>query len=183
VVREKTMKKLICYLSLVVLILCANIPSILRNDEINNKNEQQAAVFSPQTTEKTTYSNVNSLEKISLKTSERNYPKNVQKITIVFQNDTDKEYHFGQAYALEKLKDGQWYQLSRFPSDLPRIWKDVAYILKPSSQRKDEVNLEWFYGNNYTSGRYRIVKDITYSRKPGDYDMFYLAVEFDILDK
>lgn len=107
----------------------------------------------------------------------------MQEITFVFQNETNNEYTFGSEYHLEKLENDEWYQLSISPSEYEIAWNAIGYILNPNSKIEETINLEWLYGNNYDSGTYRLVKYIIYSREPGDYDMYYLTAEFDIIAK
>ena len=129
--------------------------------------------------EETRYKNVDDLEGVTLKTSKDSYDNNVDEICFIFENDTDKEYIFGEHFQLEKLKDGKWYQL--LPNEQDRLWTLIGYPLKANSIREGTLNLGELYGNgNLEDGRYRIVKGIHYKRSVGDLDHYYLTAEFDI---
>ncbi|MDD2218179.1 MAG: hypothetical protein PHX63_07095 [Eubacteriales bacterium] len=55
--------------------------------------------------EETRYKKVDDLEGFTLKTSKDTYDNDVDEICYIFENNTDKEYMFGEHFQLEKWKD------------------------------------------------------------------------------
>ncbi|MDF2588659.1 MAG: hypothetical protein K0S41_2500 [Anaerocolumna sp.] len=162
------MKKTILYFCSVILVLLTFIFIIITSKE----NEVTPL------TEKSTYQNVNDIEGVFLTTKENTYPNNMKEITVEFHNDTNIEYIYGEPFYLEKFENNDWYKVPETPSEYPKAWTSIGYILSPNSKREDIIKLEWIYGNHFDGGKYRIVKDVIYSKKPGGYDTYYLSAEF-----
>ena len=108
------MKKIIGFIGLGILIIISIVMVIVFTwKHSKDKDESLSGRFTPQITEKTTFNEVNALKGVSLKTPEKTYKSNIEKITVVFQNHTDKEYTFGESYSLERLENNQWYKISQ----------------------------------------------------------------------
>lgn len=101
-------------------------------------------------------------------------------ITLIFENNSDKNCIYGEFFSLEKSIDGKWY-------GLPVVvegdygFNDIGYKLNPGEVEEFQVKWEWLYGS-IENGHYRIVKDISDFRGSGDFDVYYLAAEFTISD-
>lgn len=99
-------------------------------------------------------------------------------LTVLFENNSDKRWIYGEYFLLEKKMKGKWYQV---PIALEENYgfRDIGYDLDSSDVREWTVDWDWLYGSLDT-GEYRIVKDILDFRKAGDYDKHYLTAEFTI---
>jgi hypothetical protein len=99
-------------------------------------------------------------------------------LTVVFDNNSDKQCIYGADFLLEKKIDGRWYQV---PVAIKGNYgfDAIGYDLNSSNVSEWKVDWNWLYGRLDT-GEYRIVKDILDFRKAGDYDKYYLAAEFTI---
>ncbi|WP_160289533.1 immunoglobulin-like domain-containing protein [Jeotgalibacillus alimentarius] len=99
-------------------------------------------------------------------------------VTVVIENDSEKEMEYGESYALEKKINGRWYKV-------PIILKGnhgfeaIAYTVPPSSAVEWKTSWNGLYGT-LKNGEYRIVKDVMDFREAGDYDKYNLAAEFEI---
>ncbi|GIN62476.1 hypothetical protein J27TS8_24690 [Robertmurraya siralis] len=99
-------------------------------------------------------------------------------LTVIFENNSDKQCIYGEYYMLEKEIESRWYQVPVIV-DGNHGFPDIGYDLVPSDVKEWTVDWGGFYGN-LDSGKYRIVKDILDFRKPGDYDKYYVTAEFTI---
>ncbi|MBU9711892.1 immunoglobulin-like domain-containing protein [Evansella tamaricis] len=99
-------------------------------------------------------------------------------LTVIFENNSDKQCIYGEYFLLEKKMEGRWYQLP-VTLDGNYGFNDIGYDLNPSDAREWAVDWKWLYGSLDT-GDYRIVKDILDFREAGDYDKYYLTAEFTI---
>ncbi len=98
-------------------------------------------------------------------------------ISLIVQNETDKELTFGEDYTLEKKIFGKWYRVMYKPSMILRSvgWNDIGLPVSQKSERTFEIDWMWLYGN-LEEGKYRIVKNFIVNY-PESYN---LAVEFSI---
>lgn len=97
--------------------------------------------------------------------------------TILLKNDTNKEYIYGQSFLLEKKINEFWYQV---PITTKNYGFDaIGYELNASDFKEWTVDWDHIYGK-LENGEYRMVKDILDMREQGDYDTYYLTVEFTI---
>ncbi|EEG78627.1 immunoglobulin-like domain-containing protein [Dethiobacter alkaliphilus] len=99
-------------------------------------------------------------------------------LTVVFENNTERECIYGEYFSLEKKINGTWYQLP-VVVDGNYGFNDIGYPLPPGGSGEFTAKWEWLYGT-LEPGNYRIVKDILDVREPGDFDTYYLAAEFEI---
>jgi hypothetical protein len=98
-------------------------------------------------------------------------------LTVVFENNSDKQCTFGEYFLLEKKINQKWYQVPVIIDNYG--FNMIGYNLAPGESRELEVKWEWLYGN-LDAGEYRIVKDILDFREAGDFDEYYLTAEFTI---
>ena len=99
-------------------------------------------------------------------------------MTVVLENKTDKHISYGDPYTLEKNMDKKWFEVADI-LDGNYGFTDIGYELPPSKTNEWEVDWEWLYGK-LDKGQYRLVKYVLDFRKAGDFDRYYLAVEFEI---
>ncbi len=122
------------------------------------------------------YDTLNNLEGISMTINETTIsPKG---LTVIFENNSDKDFTYGDFFVLEAKIDGKWYEVADLLGG-EYGFNDIGYELPPHTSNEWEVDWEWLYGN-LDQGTYRIIKDILDTREPGDYDKYFLAAEFTI---
>jgi hypothetical protein len=93
---------------------------------------------------------------IILTTQHQVYGNDIERITCFLQNNTDKEYMYGEPYAIERFINGIWYQIP-FPENSG--WNALGYILLPKSTATIYVSLSYL-DYKFKDGTYRIVKNI-----------------------
>lgn len=94
--------------------------------------------------------------------------------TIVFTNNSDKDYIYGVPFSVEAKKDGKWHVIHADMSfNLP------AFTIKAGETKEMEITWEPGYGK-LENGTYRIIKHINYEYKKDKYESFDIAVEFNI---
>lgn len=119
---------------------------------------------------------INNFEDVSMDV--KNESISAQGLTLIFKNESNNEASYGDYFLLEEKINGQWYEL-------PVILKgnygfnDIGYGLGKGERREHEEDWEWLYGS-LDRGQYRIIKDVLDFRKAGDFDVYYLGVEFEI---
>src|SRR5690625_5088371 len=89
-------------------------------------------------------------------------------LTVIFENNSDKQCIYGDEFVLEKHIEKNWYQVP-IALDDEYGFNDIGYDLPPGDVQEWTVDWEWLYGE-LASGEYRIVKDILDFRGAGDYD-------------
>ncbi len=126
--------------------------------------------------EPTDHNTVNNLEGLTMAVEEETVSPTGLTLTLV--NNSDRQCIYGEYYVLEKKINQGWYQVPVVvEGDYGFV--DIGYDLAPDVEKKWDVDWEWLYGS-LDAGEYRIVKDILDFRGTGDYDIYYLAAEFDI---
>lgn len=100
------------------------------------------------------------------------------KLTVIFENNSEKDFIFGEQFLLEKNIMGSWYQVPVILDD-NYGFIDIGYDLAPLDITEWTVDWGWLYGNLDT-GEYRIVKEILDFRETGDYDKYILTAEFKV---
>ena len=75
--------------------------------------------------------------------------------TLEYQNNSDKEFQYGEPYYLQKIIDGSWYGLPVAKSNYG--FNDILNLIKPGQSRQTKCDLS-LYGE-LEDGWYRIVKD------------------------
>ncbi|MCA1040917.1 hypothetical protein LCM00_15480 [Bacillus infantis] len=99
-------------------------------------------------------------------------------MTVILQNNSDKQCIYGEAYLLEKKIGGDWYQVPYITAGNHAV-EDIGYGLGPSDMEEWSVNWEQLHGELDT-GEYRIVKEVLDFRESGDFDVYNLTAEFDL---
>ncbi|KAB2335604.1 immunoglobulin-like domain-containing protein [Bacillus mesophilum] len=123
--------------------------------------------------EPTPYETVNNFQGVTMKIKEGSVsPTN---LTVVFENNSDKQGLYGEGFVLEKKSENQWFGV---PSNVDEYSiQDIGYDLEPETVQEWEAVWEILYGS-LDEGEYRIVKEIMDFRETGDYDEYYLTAEF-----
>ncbi|MFY9176075.1 MAG: immunoglobulin-like domain-containing protein [Caldicoprobacterales bacterium] len=124
----------------------------------------------------TEFETVNDLEGVSIKIKDGTVSSTG--LTLVLENNSEKECIYSESYVLEEKINDQWYQVP-VVIEGDYGFEDIGYELNPGDKREWEVNWEWLYGS-LDKGEYRIIKDILDFRETGDFDTHYLAAEFAI---
>ena len=78
-------------------------------------------------------------------------------ISVSFVNNGEMEWTFGDAFAVEVLLDGAWYELPMLRGG----WYDIGYVVESGEERENTYPVKAAYGEFYP-GTYRIrVEDLT----------------------
>ena len=94
--------------------------------------------------------------------------------------DPTGELEFGEEYAIEQLKDGEWIALPGPVEGSEHenyVFKDVAYLIKAGEKNEKEIDWEWIHGP-LPPGEYRIKKTIHDFRGTGDFDEYTVYGQF-----
>ncbi|MDE5414257.1 immunoglobulin-like domain-containing protein [Alkalihalobacterium chitinilyticum] len=126
--------------------------------------------------EPTIYETVNNLDGVTMIVEDGTVSSTG--LTVIVENNSDKQCIYGEYFLLEKKIEGRWYQVP-VALDGEYGFNDIGYDLDSSDVREWAVDWDWLYGS-VDPGDYRIVKDILDFRKAGDYDKYYLTAEFTI---
>ncbi|WP_096154197.1 immunoglobulin-like domain-containing protein [Bacillus sp. FJAT-45066] len=126
--------------------------------------------------EPTIYETVNNIEGVSMIAKEGTVSSTG--LTVIFENNSDKDCMYGEYFLLEKKIEGKWYQVP-VALDGEYGFNSIGYDLPSSDVKEMPIDWEWLYGSLDT-GEYRIVKDIIDFRKSGDYDKYLLIAEFKV---
>lgn len=97
---------------------------------------------------------------------------------LEFVNQSDKDLQYGEWFDIQRRVNGEWYSLSYIIDGV--AFHQVAYRLPKGETSVNNVNWNWMYGE-LPAGEYRIVTDVIDYRAPGDFDKYYLAEEFEII--
>lgn len=98
----------------------------------------------------------NSQPPVELAAGRKTYPYNVSKITLVYKNNTDNTYMYGEEVILEKKENGKWKQMEPVEG---AAWNDIGIILMPKQEAKQRVPLSLFFPA-LERGDYRLVKKL-----------------------
>ncbi|MFE8701492.1 immunoglobulin-like domain-containing protein [Cytobacillus sp. FJAT-54145] len=153
------------------LLLCIAMSLIILSGCGSSSNSSKGADWEP-----TLHETVNNLNGVMINVKQGTVSSTG--LTVIFENNSDKQCIYGEYYLLEKKIEGRWYQVP-IVLDGNYGFNDIGYGLDPSDVREWTVDWDWLYGSLDT-GEYRIVKDILDFRKSGDYDKYYLTAEFTI---
>ncbi len=123
-----------------------------------------------------TYETVNNLDGVTMNVKEGTVSSTG--LTVIFENNSDKQCIYSEYFFLEKKIEGRWYQVPVTLDD-NYGFNDIGYDLDSSDVREWTVDWDWLYGS-LDNGEYRIVKDILDFRKAGDYDKYDLTAEFTV---
>lgn len=125
--------------------------------------------------ETTQYDAVNNFDGVSMTVKEDSVSS--VELTVIFENNSDKQGVYGEDFLLEKEIKGDWYQVPTIIDDYG--FNEIGYELPPSKIDEFTIDWDWLYGSLDT-GKYRVVKKILDFRSTGDYDEYYLAAQFTI---
>lgn len=95
-------------------------------------------------------------------------------LTMIVENNSDRDLQYGNPYSIEKYVDGNW-------KNAPTI-NDLFFTMPAFDLKKGEsieLSINWEYGYGELKGKYRIVKEFSYKEK-NDYIMFNKYLEFEI---
>ncbi len=92
-------------------------------------------------------------------------------------DDVGKILQTGAWFTIQREIDGVWYDLVPIAEV---AWHQIAYKISAGETTVLPVTWEYLYGELPT-GEYRIVISIQDWRAPGDFDTYYLADEFEIM--
>lgn len=97
-------------------------------------------------------------------------------VTFLMQNTEDVNYAYGEAFAIEVLRDGQWYTTNYGPKDVPA----VGYNLPPGETVERTFYLAYDQNDNRTfpDGTYRVIMDV--SPNEAWEESFWIAGEFTV---
>lgn len=139
-----------------------------------NSGENESNPTSDHNMEATTYEIINNFDRVTMTIKESSISSNG--LTVIIENDSNKECIFGEFFVLEKKIDDSWYQV---PVEIEGDYgfEDIGHELESGGSREWKTDWEWLYGS-LDVGQYRIVKDILDFREAGDYDKYYLGAEF-----
>jgi uncharacterized protein YceK len=124
----------------------------------------------------TIYETVNNFDGVTMSAKEGTVSSTG--LTVILENNSDKQGIYGEEFWVEKKINGSWYQVP-IAIDGNYGFPSIGYDLASSAVKEWSVEWEWLYGS-LDPGEYRIVKDILDFRKTGDYDEYFLTAEFTI---
>ncbi len=124
----------------------------------------------------TTYETVNHFHGVSITVKNETVAANG--LTLVFGNNSNKMFTYGEEFQLEKKINEDWYQVP-VAIDGNYGFKTIGYEVASGQTREWSVEWQWLYGS-LCIGEYRIVKNVLDFRQLGDYDTYFLAAEFSI---
>ena len=103
------------------------------------------------------------------------YPSNVSEINVVWTNDTDKEYMFGEPFSILKKEVEEWKPVGNSEA----VFTSIGYPVAAHSQRKHKYNLRIFV-DELERGEYQIVTSFLDVRAPGDYSSYKVSTNFSV---
>ena len=98
-------------------------------------------------------------------------------VTVVFENDTDKEIETGDYFWLERRTGNGWEALDPVIDNYG--FSEIAYFVEKDRPLKLEVRYDWLFGK-LEPGEYRIVKQVDDFRGTGDFDTYKYRAEFTV---
>ncbi|WP_042475535.1 immunoglobulin-like domain-containing protein [Bacillus ndiopicus] len=99
-------------------------------------------------------------------------------LTVICENNSDKQIIYGEHFWLEKKIKGKWYQVP-FSLTGNHAFTDIGYNLDSFSTKEWTVDWDWLYGS-LDNDEYRIVKEMVDFRDTGDYDKYHLTAVFTV---
>mgnify|MGYP005750264093 CR=1 FL=1 len=159
------MKKNFC------LLFCGAMFLILLSGCGSSSNSPNNTAWDP-----TLHETVNNLDGVTMSVKEGTVSSTG--LTVILNNNSDKQCIYGEHFLLEKKIEGRWYQVPDV-LDGKYGFDDIGYDLASSDVKEWTVDWGWIYGKLDT-GDYRILKDIFDFRKAGGSEQYYLTAEFRI---
>lgn len=123
----------------------------------------------------TEYEEVNTVDGIAMEVKEETVSP--EGLTVVVENESIEEAIYGDDFVLERMIEGNWYQMTTLLEEENYGFNAIGYSLIPGESGEWEVNWEWLYGS-LERGEYRIIKGVLDFREAGNFDEYYLAAEF-----
>lgn len=100
-------------------------------------------------------------------------------ITIIYDNQINKELTYGEAFVIEQQISDNWYQIPYLDEDNV-AFIEIAYLLPPKDQREWRVSWGNIYGQ-LDSGDYRLIKEFVGFEDDAQYYRLYpIATEFTV---
>jgi len=97
---------------------------------------------------------------------------------LEFANQSDIDLQYGEWFDIQRRINGEWYSLSYIIDNV--AFHQVAYSLPAGKTIIKQIAWDWMYGK-LPPGKYRIVTEVMDYRAPGDFDKYYLAEEFEVM--
>ncbi len=97
---------------------------------------------------------------------------------LEFVNQSDRDLQYGEWFDIQRRVNGEWYSLSYIIDNV--VFHQVAYSLPVGKTIIKQIAWDWMYGE-LPPGEYRIVTEVMDYRAPGDFDKYYLAEEFEVM--
>lgn len=101
-------------------------------------------------------------------------------LTFILNNETNKEYTYGEDYKLLYFKNDYWVNVPYIIENWG--FNTIGYSLKPNSiTDKIVVDWVWLYGK-LPDGKYKFKKSILFVKSPGDYDSYTVSGDFELIN-
>ena len=113
-------------------------------------------------------------EDINLKLSIKDNSLSNVGLTMIMENNSNKDLSYGNPYSIEKYENGYWKSA--------QMINELAFTLPAFSLKKGEkkdFSINWEYGYGKLKGRYRIVKSFSYEEND-NHISFNKYLEFEI---
>ncbi|NMA95309.1 MAG: hypothetical protein GX974_04645 [Clostridiales bacterium] len=122
--------------------------------------------------EKSTYDALDQSSDIKLSIKEQTIDRGDEKITLIYENLSSKEYIYGEEPHLEVNIDGDWYVMPLLDNV---AWHDIGYILAEKGTREDIFTITNFY-KSLGAGQYRLIKKLF----PDEGEEVFAIAEFQV---
>lgn len=99
---------------------------------------------------------LNQLAGVVMTTTLTSYVSGTHNIQLKIRNDTDNEYSYGMAFAVEQKVQGKWYEV---PFKGEPVFIQLAVVLAPHSENLESVDLG-ILASELKPGLYRVVKEM-----------------------
>ena len=113
-------------------------------------------------------------EEIDLKLRLKDNSLSNVSLTMIMENNSNKDLSYGNPYSIEKYENGYWKSAP--------IINDLFFTLPAFGLKKGEskeLSINWEYGYGKLQGKYRIVKSFSY-KENDDHIFFNKYLEFEI---
>jgi|GEM_PF-2362152 len=103
--------------------------------------------------------------------------KTQQFMTVIFHNNTNNEYMFGNRFKLEKRAENGWENVDTIIDNF--AFADIGLLLHPNGTREHDFNWEWLHGT-LESGEYRIITGFSHLRDSDSRSIgtYYITINF-----
>lgn len=129
------------------------------------KNEQERLVYEADGT--------SDIPGVSMNAEKSKYPGDISEIDVLWTNDTDKEFMFGEPFSIQKKEGGEWKPAGKSEA----VFLSIGYSLSSHTQKKHRYDLRVFV-DAMEKGEYQIITSFLYVRAPGDYDDYKISTSF-----